>query len=404
MTTSENRDQVALWPRRPCPLEGGVYDIEWIKEWRNFTGLTLKEGIEAHCQALRTPAHAPGKAGDREGLTEAWASIQWTKGVTPEVNEFGQATVCLAPQEFERMRLAALAPSPTGNEAPRGAREGLSEEHRADLVSLRNHLESEGHIHDADAISAALAVLAATPTPSLSPEVGTETLARQEALNEAAKIAEDWLRIYGGRPIKHISPTEYATDAATDIADGIRALAAAPPPPVSTEPDSRAGAEREALEPGEAWWRKRSANWGAWEHKSEATKQHYAKLEAAALNPSPPTASEAAAPVGEALADIAVERRRQVEAEGWTPEHDDQHAKGEMASAAACYALPQGQRWNLDARDYRKIIEHIWPWHARWWKPGDRRRELVKAGALIVAEIERFDRLSSEVQIQKGRL
>lgn len=30
-----------------------------------------------------------------------------------------------------------------------------------------------------------------------------------------------------------------------------------------------------------------------------------------------------------------------------------------------------------------------------WWKPKDRRRNLVKAGALIVAEIERLDRLAS---------
>ena len=102
-----------------------------------------------------------------------------------------------------------------------------------------------------------------------------------------------------------------------------------------------------------------------------------------------------------ALDEIAHERRRQISSEGWSPAHDDEHAKGEMASAAACYALPQDQRWNLDARDYRKIIEHIWPWNARWWKPGDRRRELVKAGALIVAELERLDRIAARALAAK---
>lgn len=83
---------------------------------------------------------------------------------------------------------------------------------------------------------------------------------------------------------------------------------------------------------------------------------------------------------------IATERRRQIETEGWTPEHDDKHAHGEMAAAAACYAvacLPK-----LD------IAAWCWPWDASWWKPTNRRRNLVKAGALIAAEIDRLDRAS----------
>lgn len=77
--------------------------------------------------------------------------------------------------------------------------------------------------------------------------------------------------------------------------------------------------------------------------------------------------------------EIVAERRRQVEVEGWTPEHDDAHSHGELAQAAACYAL--GSR-----------TASRWPWDAEWWKPTNRRRELVKAAALIIAEIERLDR------------
>lgn len=103
------------------------------------------------------------------------------------------------------------------------------------------------------------------------------------------------------------------------------------------------------------------------------------------------------------LDDIAAERRRQVEGEGWTPDHDDAHGGGELASAAACYALPPGKLamdggyWTYGGRDpelskFIRAKPQLWPWHADWWKPASRRRDLIRAAALIVAEIERLDR------------
>lgn len=84
---------------------------------------------------------------------------------------------------------------------------------------------------------------------------------------------------------------------------------------------------------------------------------------------------------------IAAERTRQVEAEGWTPEHDAAHGHGVLAAAARCYATPEGM--GLRYRPDRVPLD--WPWDARFWKPtpDDRVRELVKAGALIAAEIDR---------------
>ena len=38
------------------------------------------------------------------------------------------------------------------------------------------------------------------------------------------------------------------------------------------------------------------------------------------------------------------------------------------------------------------MTRDLWPWAASWWKPKNRRRDLVRAAALIVAEIERIDR------------
>jgi hypothetical protein len=102
-----------------------------------------------------------------------------------------------------------------------------------------------------------------------------------------------------------------------------------------------------------------------------------------------------------AIDDVLAERRRQIETEGWTPEHDDQHTEGELAKAAACYAWAGGvvstfreigEWW--DAR----VLRRLWPWDRRWWKPSTPRRDLVKAGALIIAEIERLDRLSGRAK------
>lgn len=44
-----------------------------------------------------------------------------------------------------------------------------------------------------------------------------------------------------------------------------------------------------------------------------------------------------------------------------------------------------------DARRAKEVPEG-WPWDDVWWKPKDPRTNLVKAGALILAEIERMDR------------
>lgn len=93
-----------------------------------------------------------------------------------------------------------------------------------------------------------------------------------------------------------------------------------------------------------------------------------------------------------AIEDIAAERKRQIEAEGWTVAHDDEHDEGQLTRAAACYAM--GRTRFGDAYG----PENLWPWDNEWWKPGSYRRNLVKAGALIVAEIERLDRASSTVQ------
>ena len=104
----------------------------------------------------------------------------------------------------------------------------------------------------------------------------------------------------------------------------------------------------------------------------ESAEKRIAELEGGAFNP--------------AILDVVAERQRQKTIEGWTPEHDDEHCNGELAMAAVCYINETGTVNRNGGKPWG------WPWDASWWKPNARRRNLVKAGALILAEIERIDR------------
>ena len=112
---------------------------------------------------------------------------------------------------------------------------------------------------------------------------------------------------------------------------------------------------------------------------------------------------------------IAAERQRQIEVEGYTPEHDAEHDDIELAKAAWCYLFayrktsqgsgpalpllvasrewpdaPMGWPWWEDGDPFSKPIG---------WKPGPTQlRNLVRAGALVAAEI---DRLQSRQQAER---
>src|SRR5687767_11071676 len=90
--------------------------------------------------------------------------------------------------------------------------------------------------------------------------------------------------------------------------------------------------------------------------------------------------------------DIATERRRQIEVEGWTPSHDDEHSDGSLLRAAVLYYhhAMGGERLR-----YEDGVPVGWPWERRWWKPKDRQRNLIRAGALCHAERDRLKRAGS---------
>ena len=93
---------------------------------------------------------------------------------------------------------------------------------------------------------------------------------------------------------------------------------------------------------------------------------------------------------------IADERERQIKEEGWTAAHDDEYKFEEIANAASCYALsPCARKYEQGMGDMYTLAPINWPWRAKWWKPmpKDREKELIKAGALIAAELDRLNRL-----------
>ncbi len=84
---------------------------------------------------------------------------------------------------------------------------------------------------------------------------------------------------------------------------------------------------------------------------------------------------------------IAIERHRQVIQEGWTAEHDAEHINGELAIAGVLYALPEPLR---EQRILRDLFMSAVNWAAGWFKPRTRVEDLVRAGALMAAEIDRL--------------
>lgn len=113
------------------------------------------------------------------------------------------------------------------------------------------------------------------------------------------------------------------------------------------------------------------------------------------------------------ISDVAAERRRQIEYWGLEHDDDEDHQAGEMVAAAIGYAMPPDYRPMEDREAQRDVSGGrgdfpVWAtrlfhvpicWTTNWlgehWNPKDRRQDLVRAAALIVAEIERLDRAAN---------
>ncbi|MCJ9696913.1 hypothetical protein MOV76_35715 [Rhizobium sp. PRIMUS64] len=92
--------------------------------------------------------------------------------------------------------------------------------------------------------------------------------------------------------------------------------------------------------------------------------------------------------LSEAMIDVVLERARQVSGEGFSLAKDDAYRDDELVRAGVSYAMQA-----MAPLMHGSVPpEPLWPWNRGWWKPKGRRRDLVRAAALLIAEIERIDR------------
>lgn len=90
---------------------------------------------------------------------------------------------------------------------------------------------------------------------------------------------------------------------------------------------------------------------------------------------------------------ITEERQRQIEKEGWTPEHDDGHDGGELSMAAVAFAAHPTKVYTKEDFAERFDFRRVLPFGERGHFKKDELRNLVIAGALIAAEIDRIQRV-----------
>lgn len=95
-----------------------------------------------------------------------------------------------------------------------------------------------------------------------------------------------------------------------------------------------------------------------------------------------------------AFEDVQAERMRQIAREGFNYHHDDIQTEHELERAAASYA------WYVAEPNSASMTQPplMWPWDAKWWKPKNERQDLVRAAALLIAAIERYDREAAAVK------
>lgn len=112
-------------------------------------------------------------------------------------------------------------------------------------------------------------------------------------------------------------------------------------------------------------------------------------------------------PTTQGAEDVLSERMRQIFNEGFDPAHDDTHNEFDLAEAANGYiqhVVKFAHHFQISESSYRaQFMPKSWPWHLSWWKPKDPRRDLVRAAALIIAEIDRLDRETQKQTAQSAK-
>ena len=111
---------------------------------------------------------------------------------------------------------------------------------------------------------------------------------------------------------------------------------------------------------------------------------------------------KANAPIKSGIELIAEERQRQIDVEGYNAQHDSYHSPRKFIHAANTYVKsadltlhskeysPSDPWHQTNLPFYRNDIKRTWPFEDESFKPTTDIRDLVKAGALIAAAIDRL--------------
>jgi hypothetical protein len=91
----------------------------------------------------------------------------------------------------------------------------------------------------------------------------------------------------------------------------------------------------------------------------------------------------------EVAAEVFVERLRQIIEEGHGVEQDDAYTDYQLPRAAVCYAIR-----GAGLPPHKSTL--YWPWNPAAFKPTGDDRDLIKAAALILAELQRRQRARAE--------
>lgn len=94
----------------------------------------------------------------------------------------------------------------------------------------------------------------------------------------------------------------------------------------------------------------------------------------------------------QAVIDVVSERQRQ-RVKGWDECHDDGYIDGVLALGGAAYAI-SGSGMN-GVGTYLRRAKNLWPFPLESFKPlgnANRRIDLVRGAAMIIAEIDKIDR------------
>lgn len=114
--------------------------------------------------------------------------------------------------------------------------------------------------------------------------------------------------------------------------------------------------------------------------------------------------------IKEWLYKIEDERIRQIREEGWSNNHDDGHKNGELANFAACYAATTNKELKFLDEIYESSPEYsgvshiefkykaLLPFDIKFLKKEkhSREKQLIISAALIIAELERLERLNNK--------